>query len=201
MRKRGQVYLIAALILIGILYVILAQPNKYYQDPLERDFNKISKNYYIESNKIINSLINQESSSEQVYENFTRFTTIFTSYAKAQNPEMGLIYIFHYDEDVQVGNYLDEAITVKQRDGDLIIPGCYDKVSASVDFEGLNIPVDIDFGEIKKCVKEVTPSEGKITINYQDFDYELSITKNKPQLMVVTLQDEKEQRQVFIEYN
>ena len=203
MEKRGQVYLIAALILTGVLYVILTQPNKYYQDVLEKDFSRISKNYYIESSKMINSLMNKDPSPDQVYDNFIRFTTIFTAYTKAQNPDMGLIYLFYYEKDntVQIGNYLDEAITIKRRDGNILLPGCYDKVSTSIDFEGLEIPVDMNLGGVMECIKEVSPSEGKVTINYLGFDYQLNIKKNKPQLMVVTLQDEKEQRQVFIDSN
>lgn len=198
MNKKGQVYIAAALILIAVIYLIVTKLNTVHQEKLETDFQKISKNYVIESNRLVNSLIN---SREDVMKGFTNFTLIFTGYSKAQNPNMGMVYIFKYENKIQIGNYLDTSIEVDLGENkNESLPGCYDSVSTSIEFEGLSITVGSNLGDVMKCIltKDLRGRKS-ITIYVDDIPYEFDLVGSRPQLMVVTRQDEKEQRQVFIE--
>ena len=59
MNKKGQIYILAALILSIVVFSLSQTINKFQQEELEEDFEKLSDNYELESSKLINSLIIQ----------------------------------------------------------------------------------------------------------------------------------------------
>ena len=58
MNKRGQVYILAALIISVVIFILALRPNVIIQEKIEDDFEKLSGNYEYESTRFINSLIN-----------------------------------------------------------------------------------------------------------------------------------------------
>ncbi len=198
MNKKGQIYILAALILSIIIFSLSQTINKFRQEELEEDFEKLSNNYEKEASKLINSLINTEGN---ILEPFTKFTLLFTSYSKAQNPDFGLIYSLDYKESIQIGNFLNQQIIVDngtQSEQDLnSLNGCYDKLSAVIRFQGLSFDAGIDLGEVEDCTL-VIPSTDKIWIQIGEFWYPFNIVRDKPQIMIVSKLEAQEQRQVFI---
>ena len=198
MNKKGQIYILAALILSIIIFSLSQTINKFKQEELEEDFEKLSVNYENEGSKLINSLINTNSNlSDQFY----KFTLLFTSYSKAQNPDFGLIYSLDYGGNIQIGNFLDKKIIVDN--GTEIVQslnelnGCYDKISAVITFQGLSFDAGIDLKEVQECTL-IVPSTSKIWIQIGEFWYSFEIIKDKPQIMIVSRSEALEQRQVFI---
>ena len=55
MNKRGEIYILAAIILATILYSLATTVNYIRQERMDDDFEKISKNYELESSKLIKS--------------------------------------------------------------------------------------------------------------------------------------------------
>ena len=205
MNKRGQVYILAALILIGVLFTLSLQPNKIVQSNLNQDFNALSENYVEESNRLINSLYNTENKGALV-SYFENFTVIFTSYSKSQNPSMGLFYVFTIvDKNTKlkqavIGNFLDFPIEIVGPVlEDNIIMGCFEKINATVVFEGLAFSAGPSFEDIRSCVRIQPTTANDLTINVKGILYTFKLIEGVPQLMVVTRQDEAGQRQIFVE--
>ncbi|MBI2663431.1 hypothetical protein HYX15_02770 [Candidatus Woesearchaeota archaeon] len=198
MNKKGQIYILAALVLSIVIFSLSQTINKFYQERIEDDFEKLSSNYEKEASKLINSLINTEG---DILEPFSRFTLLFTSYSKAQNPDFELIYSLDYNKAVQIGNFLNQQIIVDngtEFEQDLnVLNGCYDKISAVIKFQGLSFDAGIDLGEVEECTLTI-PTTNKIWIQIGEFWYPFEIIPGKPQIMVVSRLEAQEQRQVFV---
>ena len=193
MDKRGQVYILAALIISVVVFILVLRPNVVVQEKFEDDFEKLSGNYEYESTRFTNSLINQELG---VSSSFFNFTLLFTSYSKSQNPNFNLIYAFGFDDKINIGNFMEEQIVIDDGDNQYILNGCYDKINAVIEFQGLNFESDIDYKDVEECLLTIDFTEN-ICINMGDLWYPYEL-KNKPQIMIVSREEAEEQRKVFI---
>ncbi|MBS3117758.1 hypothetical protein J4430_02670 [Candidatus Woesearchaeota archaeon] len=198
MQKRGQLYIIAALIFSAVLYTLATQANTYRQEDFAEGFDDLSTNYATESERLVNSLLY---SNQDVLSGFTNFTLLFTGYTKSKNPSFGLIYIFEFNETIQVGNFLDRPIIIDTGDAQSYdfhnLEGCFDRVSAVVKFAGLSFSSDVAAGDIQECILTF-PTKDQIWIGVDDAWYPFSVVRGKPTLMIVTRQEAQEQRKVFI---
>ncbi len=203
MDKKGQVYVLAAIILLVILYGISIVPNFSVQQEFKGDFEKLSSNYEIEGSKLVNSVL---SSGGDVVESFTNFTVLFMSYSKSQNPNFGLITSLSYKNNIRIGNYLKKPIIIDSGDGNpREINGCFDKISSLLMFKGLIIDLPAtEIKDIQKCFTDI-PYKENIRIGFIEQKepsevvwYEFKIKANTPQLLIVSLLEEGYQRRVSI---
>lgn len=225
MSKRGQVYILAAILLAVVLFSLSAIKNKFEQKTIKGDFETLSENFQIEASKLINSVI--ESPNTDVHEAFKSFSTMFTSYAKGKNPEYGLIYILSYGDKIQVTNFLDRTINVQGCGAggvvyNISIPGGFEKISASLNFEDFNIRTDqplvgLEFdcenitlqqlqqgGDISTPENNGRPcafiyseaGETELAVVIDDAPYKSCIKKGVPDLMQVGIMKQGEQAKV-----
>ena len=138
MNKRGQIYILAALIIVFVLYTLYKETNIVKESIIEDDFREISKNYELESSRFLNQLIQ---SNSDVRSSFINFTVLFTSYAKTKNPNFGLIYSFLYQNKLYIGNYMDTNINFNFGSSNYNLNGCYAQINASVSIAGLNLAI------------------------------------------------------------
>jgi hypothetical protein len=205
MNKRGEIYILGAIILATILYSLATTINYIKQESLDDDFEKISKNYELESSKLINNLLSQ--GDEDIKGSFNSFTALFTSYSKSQNPSYGLIYVLSFeDEDnykIQIGNYFDKKIYIEYGQSMEEIQGCFTTIQATLTFDGLTLDPEIE-QTIESCKLILDYQEGidfmRIGIENDDeiIWYNLEIIKGKPQIMIISRLEEGQQRRVFI---
>lgn len=199
MEKRGQVYLLAALILGFVLFILYSQTNLVRKTVVEDDFEELSKNYEIEGAKFVNSLLKND---KEVSNAFKNFTALFTSYSKTKNPDFGLIYAFDYKTNLYVGNYLNHSITVKKGSKYKDLQGCYDKVKTSVSVGGLSLDIkDIDYKLLGECTWE-TPSDEtqptyNITLVIEGIEYVVDVTSGNPELVIVSRESKGADKKVY----
>ncbi|MDD5254066.1 MAG: hypothetical protein PHG05_03090 [Candidatus Nanoarchaeia archaeon] len=198
MNKRGQIYILAVIILALVLVGIASIVNKASQEKIEGDFERLSENYDEESARFVNSLVFSE--DIDMVNKFRGFTSFYSSYAKSQNPGFGLIYAFSYKSaegnKVNIGNFLDQSIYIKDPDiGEL--SGCYDKISATIDFDGISFLSEANREEIETCNKIIN-YQPEIWIQIGEDVYSFEIIPGQPQLVVVSRFEKNEQRKVFI---
>ena len=84
MSKRGQIYILAAILLAITIYSLSTTVNIIEQEDIKGDFNSLAQNYEIESFKIINSVL--KSGDVSIPEAFENFTFLFSSYSKTKSP-------------------------------------------------------------------------------------------------------------------
>lgn len=151
MGKKGQVFILAAILIAAILFSLATIKNKSEQEGIKGDFEALSENFEIEASKLINSAMKQH--GVMVHEAFKSFSTMFASYAKGKNPEYGLIYILSFEDigfgnRIQVTNFLDRNIIIQGcgedgKDYSVNISGGFDRINANLNFEGFTIQTDI----------------------------------------------------------
>lgn len=199
--ERGQIYILVALVLAVVLFLLVTQTNIIKEKLMVDRFEQIASNYEIEGSKLINSLLSQErgeeikgkeKEEEEETGRFFDFTDKFVEYTKTQDPDIGVVYILNYEEEVQVGNRLSTAIAVNEQK----LGNC--EVTGEISIEGFPVGVSgyiggciISLGDISK-VEIIVPGEGDTYTEYK-FD----IKKGTPQLQMVIRKDEENQTKVY----
>jgi len=207
MNKRGQIYLLAAIIFAIAIYGISSVVNKVDQQELKGDFEKLSENYEAESKIFINSLLG-ETSLDTKFQAYAEFTTAFTSYSKSQDSSFGLIYAYSSKVSpsmyrVEIGNFLDQniGITAVGTGGEKNVNGCYEKVGATIDLgQDISFTSPIYYNLISDCIysNNIPSTRLLICIRIGNVYYPLEIDPEAPQVMIVSRLEEGEQRKVFI---
>jgi hypothetical protein len=199
MDKKGQIYIIAAILLSVVIFALASVTNAAKQDKFKGDFEKLSKNYETEGAKLINTVVNTK---EDVGSRFGNFTYAFTSYSKTQNSQFGLIYVLDYNGRVYIGDYLNQDVYVDYGGPELMnLTGCFGAVGASVSFGDLTAKFDssVNYINLAECVKDVpSPTDKKIYLLIKNSWYPFQLVSGKPQMMVVSQMEQAEQRKVFV---
>ena len=203
MNKKGQVFILAAMLLLVVLYGLSAVPNFSVQQQFKGDFEKLSNNYEIEGSKLVNSVL---SSGGDITESFTNFTVFFMSYSKSQTPNFGVIASLSYKNSIRIGNYLKKPVLIDLGDGkEEEINGCFDKIPASLIFKGLVIDLPAaEIKDIQTCFTDI-PYKENIRVGFVEKKepseviwYKFKAKPNALQLMTVSLLEEGPQRKVNI---
>ncbi len=211
--KKGQVYILVAIVLCVALFGIVSVVNRFEQDPMVDDFEEISENYKVESQRFINSVLNK--GNTDIQDAFPVFTYAFTSYSKSKTPGYGLIYALSFEDEegkqILIGNFLSETIEVASvsgggyvfdggEGGERIIPGCYNNVKASVAFGGLSFDVGADVAQLglDECTRILSFNNPTQYIMIDGVVYPFEISDDVSELMIVGRLDKEEQRKVYV---
>lgn len=200
--KKGQIYILSVIIIGFLLFTIITPANFIHQRVIDDDFEELSKNYQLESSKLLNELLNKEGTNEVTIDStFLNFTVSFTSYSKTKNPNFGLIYAFPYGGDVFIGNYADTHITFQTMStSQTYLEGCFSKVNTSISLYGISISVpDIKPSIYTSCISSVPyPSDGVINFTIEDIDHTFQLQERRSDIIIVSREDLKEDIKVFI---
>lgn len=109
MDKRGQFYLIMAIIFSLAIFIITSKNNKIQETVLFEDFTRVSQNYVSEAPRTVNYALY---SDKEVNPTIRSFTEDFLSFARKTNPTISLLYIYSNTSNVTIVSYLDETTIV-----------------------------------------------------------------------------------------
>ncbi len=148
MDKRGQLYLLAALLIGFIIFIVVTPANQVKETVIEDNFQDLARNFETESAKFLNAVIEKNA---DVSKAFLNFTVLFSSYAKTKNPDFGLLYLFLYNNKLYVGNYLQDPINIMYH-GSYTLNGCFSHIKAGFSIAGLSISVpSLDLSLVQRC--------------------------------------------------
>jgi len=202
MNKHGQLYLLAALIIAFILFMLASPTNIVKKTIIESRFESLSKNFDRESTRFLNTIIKDDN---DVATTFLNFTIIFTSYSKTRNQDFGLLYGFIHDNTLYLGNYLpeDASFTFENKQYDLF--GCFSNINTTFSIAGLDINIqDINLATFQSCQAAATvrgspPYHLGITLN--DPEHQLSFTvelpEGHPELVIIAEEQHGETKRVY----
>lgn len=198
MNKRGQIYILAALILALVLYLLITKTNIVYENELIDDFKTLSSNYDVEASKFMNRLLTTE---QNIAIEFDHFTCKFTEYAENQNPDFSLIYIFEYEGNVYIGNYLNQPIIIGDTNM-VVLDGCKGGLSMSTDGGGTTTTFTanacVSTGDKSRCVEVITtPTNLKLELTISSIPYDITISEDRPEIVIVSREEKGEQRKVY----
>ena len=213
MHKRGQVFILAALILSFIIFSLAVKVNIANRPIIEGDFEGLSRNYDIESTKFINLLTEKNFREalklEDVAVLFLNFTQDFTSYSKTQNPEFGVIYFFDFESSISgqgvgklfVGNYLDQDIIVWTKEGEeQVVEGCKNTVNAGVSFGEFKFNTGVETLNFDCATNLSRGNSDPYSFSFiiGDIEYTSEISLGEAKIGIVAHEDTNEQRRVYI---
>lgn len=213
MNKRGQIYLIAALITGLLIFVLTNQPNKISMSVHDEDFKLISQNYNQESSKFLSTMINTQTPSDKVSNRFRDFSIFFSQYSKTQNPSFGMIYFLNYDNNLYMGNFFDKEIKVDflREDGTIknskTLNGCYEYIKGDLKYGTAgSLKIFFDLGNFIDCVKTESFSQDdnkdkmvQFKIGKENIIYEVNLISGQPEVVVLSRENVAEDRKVFVE--
>jgi len=113
MNKRGQFYIIAALIIAAIVAGLVAEVNYARRLPKPIKFYDLSKDYETEVTRIIDRGIYLGKTDEQINEDVANFTKKFLDYAQEKDPRLQLFYLYGNREKINVVNYALENAEIR----------------------------------------------------------------------------------------
>lgn len=212
MDKRGQVYLLAALLLSFILVAVIIKLNTIQADKDQGDFLQLSENYNEESTKFINHITEEafrnptEYNINKVSNVFMNFTKEFTKYSKTQNPGFGIIYFFDYANDPEatatyllIGNYLEHEmiITVGSITQELV-HGCKTKIHAGASFDDFEFDTSIE--DLAGCNKTIPTIVDEYDFNFiiGNIEYTANISRGESKIGLVSEELKNKQRKVHM---
>ena len=211
MNKRGQVYLLAALLLGLVIFGLMHQLNVVHINLFDDDFLEISENYNQESSRFVNYLVqgrlHDDFNLTTLIDNFSEFTVDFSSYAKTQNPYFGFIYLFDVSNQTNtffIGDYLDQDIIVyvnTDTDNSKILNGCHSLIQAGASFDSFGIDNGISFVDLNQCVflwEIGSTGSYNITFIIGDVSYSVSPLFEIPEIVIVGNAYKDNQRKVFV---
>jgi len=115
MAKRGQFYILAAVILCIVIFGISVTVNKIDQEVEATDFVELAQNYVLETPELINYAIYGDQAPSAL---LSKFTEDFVGYARKKNPRLGLVYVYKEEGTTKIKNYLSSEIEYDS-DGEL----------------------------------------------------------------------------------
>ena len=111
MNKRGQIFLLAAIIIIAFLVIVTAMYNSYREEVALEDFAELSENYETEAPKVINKAIEKGEVGQLEAEALETFSQKFQDYAQQKDPNFGVMYVFKDSEgNVHIMNSLNNKV-------------------------------------------------------------------------------------------
>ena len=110
MNKRGQFYIIIAVLLSFALFTVTYATNTIEEPVLYSNFNDVSENYVYETSNLINYLLKEQ---EEVNTTIRAFTVEFMNYAKVRDPNFEMIYFYSEGNLLYVNNKLDNTLEVE----------------------------------------------------------------------------------------
>lgn len=108
MNKKSQFYFFAAVVLIGLVFLVISsQPSITSKN--NQNLQNLFENYNYEANVIINNALyeNKNISSE-----LRNYTSRFISYAKNKDINLGILYLYSYQNNTYIVNYLKEPVLI-----------------------------------------------------------------------------------------
>src|SRR3989344_5381528 len=114
MNKRGQFYIIMAIVVSLIIYSLYLPENKIEEVTLFEDFRDISLNYQTESPKVVNHYIYKNLEDEALRLKITDFTEDFLKQIQQKNPNVNLVFFLSNGTHIYLKSYFDETILFEQ---------------------------------------------------------------------------------------
>lgn len=186
MNKRGQFFVLGAVILAMALFVLMAKVNTYEEKILLEDFPDLANNYKTESVNVLNdALLGGEDPTVRLYS----FTDNYVQYARTISPSLGFVYAYKNSSgQVIVTNYNPNPIIV---DTDGIFPSNANSVNeVSLNLNGINFKTTVPtkLTAFDKSYNTYITDSDQMVIDIGGIFYPLDLA-NQPLQIISSAQD------------
>ncbi len=187
MDKRGQFYIIIAIIISLAFFSIITPQNRVEETILFQDFNDVSLNYAEEAPKVANYGIFNDLNINSLLSDFTKD---FLTFAKQRNPTVELIYVYNNGTSVNMKSYLSETTVVETENKTLDLLGSEESTinNINLNIAGKDFTQQIPL-QIKNFGDEFSsadfPSSKNIILNVGGIIHNFDLSSQGPELKVI----------------
>lgn len=108
LNKKSQLYFFAAVILIGLVFLIVSsQPS--FSSRNNKNLKNLFDNYKYEAEIIIDNALYEDKNISYELRNYTEQ---FIAYAKNKDMDIGILYLYSYQNYTYIVNYLNQEVLV-----------------------------------------------------------------------------------------
>ena len=203
MKKRGQMYIISAVILGIIIFGLANRSNVLEKKEVKDDFENIGENYAFESSEVINYGVNKD--EKNLFDLFNKFTAKFLKYSGKKDDDVGVLYVLAAknvaDKNVvEIRNCLSLKGKKQPKDRDEVIFSCLDEVSSSISVAGLGgLSVGAPLPDRYSSKTVGRGEKQKIKIGDEEYDliYEFDTSGENPKIGYVIIKEEGDTVKIF----
>lgn len=107
MNKKSQLYIITALFLVSLVYLLSARTTRLMESSI--DFSSISSNFLAEAKHVVNSgiYLNRNISGD-----LSTFTDEYIEFGESKGIKMHIFYALAYDGKLYMANKLNEPVNI-----------------------------------------------------------------------------------------
>jgi hypothetical protein len=106
--KKAQFYIFTAIIFISIAAMIYSNKSRFDTDKLA-DLKEYMGNYDYEAGIVMNNAARNNNNISLALSNYTQS---FISYASSRDLDLGILYLYSYDGNIHIVNYLNEPVSI-----------------------------------------------------------------------------------------
>lgn len=181
MKKKGQFYLIVAVIIIAIIAGLVIKLNLARINPTPLPFTELSENFEIEAVKIIDRGIFEGKKYDAIQRDLQTFITQYSGYASTKTPKIGFLYVFKYGDKLTVMNFLVKEAEVEfQEEKSQIIGGSsftLHKLTLEVSGEKFVKDFEVKASEFRG-INLVEGNGELVKLNIGGIPYNIALTEN-----------------------
>ena len=187
MNKRGQFYIILAVLISLAFFTLMIPQNRLQEAIVFEDFNYVSQNYVEEAPRVANFGLYTDNQDINLL--LSKFSQDFLNIARQKNPSLELIYFYNDGTDITLTSYAQQPVTVVQKTTEEVLGA--DQVSANninlrvagKDFTQ-QVPLQVkDFG--KTYYTTEFPASGGITLNIGGVLHNFDMQTGGPEISVL----------------
>ena len=203
MNKRGQFYIIAALIIAAIVATLIAEVNYARRQPKPIKFEELSEDYEAEVTKIIDSCI-YRGESLKIEDEVDAFTRKFIEYAQERNPDIQLLYIYGNNNNIHVVNYARNVSIIEAREiefkEEVAAGGTLTESKVNIEVGGRTFTRSIEERmEHFKDIKADIPNPGsEVAVKFAGVVHDFNLAELEKFYYVIQTQGMVEKREVYI---
>ncbi len=157
--KRGQMFLVGAIIFVFALYTVVIPYNTVKTYPGLDDYKDLSENYQAEFPRVFNWALYR---GENVDDSLSEFNTAFTDQARNVDPNFGVFYAFRDSNgNLRIVNNLNQKILLIDYTGeggqeyDIVLTSSNIRSDAEICIDGLScIGTSADLGDYGRTYNE-----------------------------------------------
>jgi len=205
MNKRGQFYIIAALIIVAIVTTLIAEVNYARRQPKPIKFEDLSEDYEAEVTRIMDSCISRGYTPDEIKKEVDKFTAAFIEYAQQRNPDIQLLYIYGDSNDIHIVNYaqgdakidLPEDPTKSQSisGGGVVAES---KVNIEVGGRTFSRSIEERMEHFKDIKTDISSPGAEVTVKFAGVVHDFDLTAYSKFYYVIQTQGTFEKREIYI---
>ena len=182
MKKKGQMFIFAAVVISAIIISLSGVKNAAVIAPEPRDINDIAKLVKRESGKVIDYEIYSQAGSNKKLE---PFLNNLSRAIREKDPNANFLIIFGNNQNAEIRNYGSEGVKTCTNSGCTYQKGANSKIISKIKSGNLFKKVTGTYSNTGDFWKETIKNQNEIRIEVRGQEFKFSLDENRKVIFVI----------------